>query len=312
MDGNLIAKIAEPCPIGDSYSVAYPEVEFFTCIGSDIEERTIIIPTEDTVIDVFYDCEGLMGAAAVGEAVTELEGGASYLIYNAKDETSRSGFLSVGAVGDGITTTNGIADAGPAFIWHLEGDDNKFTVKNSYGVYIPRLLRGSLVRGSDTPEQFIFTLNSDGKTWEVKGTSNNYYWNGNADNTFTGGDGGHPFIIYTYMPHPYFAVSYKCVDEEGNELATGMRYVKGGNIYSMLTPIFDGYTLTESNADYDELARVSKNIDITLTYTKNDTGITEVKGENGNVKAIYDLQGRKVTAPTNGIYIKDGNKIFVK
>ena len=80
----------------------------------------------------------------------------------------------------------------------------------------------------------------------------------------------------------------------------------------MLTPIFDGYTLTESNADYDELARVSKNIDITLTYTKNDTGITEVKGENGNVKAIYDLQGRKVTAPTNGIYIKDGNKIFVK
>lgn len=312
MDGNLITTTDVPCSIGDSYSVEYPDVEFYTCIGSDTEERTIIIPTEDTVIDVFYDCEGLMGAAAVGEAVTELEGGASYLIYNAKDETSRSGFLSVGAVGDGITTTNGIADAGPAFIWHLEGDDNKFTVKNSYGVYIPRMLRGSLVRGSDTPETFIFTLNSDGKTWEVKGTSNNYYWNGNADNTFTGWDGGHPFIIYTYKPHPYFAVSYKCVDEEGNELATGMRYVKGGNIYSMLTPIFDGYTLTESNADYDELARVSKNIDITLTYTKNDTGITEVKGENGNVKAIYDLQGRKVTAPTNGIYIKDGNKIFVK
>ena len=312
MDGNLITTTDVPCSIGDSYSVEYPDVEFYTCIGSDTEERTIIIPTEDTVIDVFYDCEGLMGAAAVGEAVTELEGGASYLIYNAKDETSRSGFLSVGAVGDGITTTNGIADAGPAFIWHLEGDDNKFTVKNSYGVYIPRLLRGSLVRGSDTPETFIFTLNSDGKTWEVKGTSNNYYWNGNADNTFTGWDGGHPFIIYTYKPHPYFAVSYKCVDEEGNELATGMRYVKGGNIYSMLTPIFDGYTLTESNADYDELARVSKNIDITLTYTKNDTGITEVKGENGNAKAIYDLQGRKVTAPTNGIYIKDGNKIFVK
>ena len=312
MDGNLITTTDVPCSIGDSYSVEYPDVEFYTCIGSDTEERTIIIPTEDTVIDVFYDCEGLMGAAAVGEAVTELEGGASYLIYNAKDETSRSGFLSVGAVGDGITTTNGIADAGPAFIWHLEGDDNKFTVKNSYGVYIPRLLRGSLVRGSDTPETFIFTLNSDGKTWEVKGTSNNYYWNGNADNTFTGWDGGHPFIIYTYKPHPYFAVSYKCVDEEGNELATGMRYVKGGNIYSMLTPIFDGYTLTESNADYDELARVSKNIDITLTYTKNDTGITEVKGENGKVKTIYDLQGRKVESPSRGIYIVNGKKVFVK
>ena len=311
-DGNLIAEVAEPCPIGESYSVAYPEVEFFTCIGSDIEEHTIITPDNDVVIEVIYDCEGIMGASAIGEAVTELEAGASYLIYNAKDETSRSGFLSVGAVGEGITTTNGIADAGPAFIWHLEGDENKFTVKNSYGVYIPRLSRGSLVRGSDTPETFIFTLNSDGKTWEVKGTSNNYYWNGNADNTFTGWDGGHPFIIYTYMPHPYFAVSYKCVDDEGNELATGMRYVKGGNIYSMLTPIFEGYTLTESNADYDELARVSKNIDITLTYTKNDTGITEVKGENGNVRTVYDLQGRKVESPSRGIYIVNGKKVFVK
>ncbi|MBR2181199.1 MAG: S-layer homology domain-containing protein, partial [Oscillospiraceae bacterium] len=155
----------EPCPIGESYSVTYPDVEFFSCIGSDIEERTIITPENDVVIEVMYDCEGIMGASAIGESVTELEAGASYLIYNAKDETSRSGFLSVGAVGEGITTTNGIADAGPAFIWHFEGDENKFTVRNSYGVYIPQLSRGSLVRGSDTPEQFIFTLNSDGKTW---------------------------------------------------------------------------------------------------------------------------------------------------
>ena len=311
-DGNLIAEVAEPCPIGESYSVTYPDVEFFSCIGSDIEERTIITPENDVVIEVMYDCEGIMGASAIGESVTELEAGASYLIYNAKDEASRSGFLSVGAVGEGITTTNGIADAGPAFIWHFEGDENKFTVRNSYGVYIPQLSRGSLVRGSDTPEQFIFTLNSDGKTWSVKGTSNNYYWNGNADNTFTGWDGGHPFIIYTYKPHPYFAVSYKCIDEKGNELAAGMRYVKGGNIYSMLTPIFDGYTLTESNADYDELARVGKNIDITLTYTKNDTGITEVRGENGDIKTVYDLQGRKVESPSRGIYIVNGKKVFVK
>ena len=42
------------------------------------------------------------------------------------------------------------------------------------------------------------------------------------------------------------------------------------------------------------------------------TGIDEVKGENGNLKAIYDLTGRKVEVPTKGIYIIDGKKVFVK
>ena len=312
MDGNLITTIDVPCSIGDSYSVEYPNVEFFTCIGSNTEEGTAITPEEDTAIDVFYDCEGIMGAAAVGEAVTELEGGASYLIYNAKDETSRSGFLSVSAIGDGITTTNGISEANPSFVWNFEGDGNRFTVMNNYGIYIPQLLRGSLVTGSDTPEEFIFTFDESTATWSVQGTSNNYYWNGNADNTFTGWDGGHPFIISSYKPHPYFTVSYKCVDGEGNELASGTRYIKGGEQFTMLTPIFEGYSFKESDADYDELARVSKNIEITLTYTNGETGVIEVKEQRAKSKAIYDLQGRKVDNPTKGIYIINGKKILIK
>lgn len=48
------------------------------------------------------------------------------------------------------------------------------------------------------------------------------------------------------------------------------------------------------------------------TIVNDGTGIDEVKGENGNVKAIYDLTGRKVEVPTNGIYIIDGKKVFVK
>jgi hypothetical protein len=43
-----------------------------------------------------------------------------------------------------------------------------------------------------------------------------------------------------------------------------------------------------------------------------ETGITEVKGESGNVKGIYDLQGREVTTPSNGIYIVNGNKVLFK
>ena len=34
--------------------------------------------------------------------------------------------------------------------------------------------------------------------------------------------------------------------------------------------------------------------------------------ENGNVKGIYDFQGRKVDTPSKGLYIIDGKKVLVK
>jgi hypothetical protein len=43
-----------------------------------------------------------------------------------------------------------------------------------------------------------------------------------------------------------------------------------------------------------------------------ETGITEVKTEDGKVKGTYDLAGRQVEAPTAGIYIVNGNKVLVK
>lgn len=43
------------------------------------------------------------------------------------------------------------------------------------------------------------------------------------------------------------------------------------------------------------------------------TGVDGVKGESGEVKAIYDLQGRKLTEITEpGMYIVDGKKVYVK
>ena len=43
-----------------------------------------------------------------------------------------------------------------------------------------------------------------------------------------------------------------------------------------------------------------------------ETGIEEVKNENGNANTIYDLQGRKVENPTKGIYVINGDKVLVK
>ena len=38
----------------------------------------------------------------------------------------------------------------------------------------------------------------------------------------------------------------------------------------------------------------------------------DVKAENGKVKTVYDLQGRKVNSPSNGLYIVNGKKAYIK
>ena len=48
-------------------------------------------------------------------------------------------------------------------------------------------------------------------------------------------------------------------------------------------------------------------------FDRGTTGINELKGENGEVKTIYDLTGRKIEAiSAPGIYIVNGKKTFVK
>ena len=42
------------------------------------------------------------------------------------------------------------------------------------------------------------------------------------------------------------------------------------------------------------------------------TDIKDVKCENGIVKGVYDLHGRKIEKPINGIYIINGKKVFIK
>ena len=64
---------------------------------------------------------------------------------------------------------------------------------------------------------------------------------------------------------------------------------------------------------YGQVGRTIYVTSLTITKTGEETAIEEVKGENGEVKTIYDLTGRKVEAITApGIYIVNGKKTLVK
>lgn len=65
---------------------------------------------------------------------------------------------------------------------------------------------------------------------------------------------------------------------------------------------------------YGEVGRTIYVTSLTITKTGGEeTGISEVKGENGEVKTIYDLTGRRIDAITApGIYIVNGKKTLVK
>ena len=65
---------------------------------------------------------------------------------------------------------------------------------------------------------------------------------------------------------------------------------------------------------YGQVGRTIYVTSLTITKTGGEeTGINEVNGENDEVKAIYDLTGRRINEIAGpGIYIVGGKKVFVK
>ena len=74
----------------------------------------------------------------------------------------------------------------------------------------------------------------------------------------------------------------------------------------------NGYVKCDANKAYLRIEEGAKSSSFSFRY-EGTTGVEEVKGENGKVKAVYDLQGRKLTEITKpGFYIVDGEKVWVK
>ena len=75
----------------------------------------------------------------------------------------------------------------------------------------------------------------------------------------------------------------------------------------------DGVWLNNANKAYLPASVASGAASYSFRFGEGTTGINEVKGENGNVKAIFDLTGRRVENISEpGIYIVGGKKVLVK
>ena len=89
-----------------------------------------------------------------------------------------------------------------------------------------------------------------------------------------------------------------------------------GDTAPMFYPFEDGTTLSGGKA-YLQIPTawlpVTAQKSLNIRFDDGETtDIDELKGENGEVKTIYDLQGRVVENPTSGIYIINGKKVIIK
>ena len=120
--------------------------------------------------------------------------------------------------------------------------------------------------------------------------------------------------IDTYIAGPAYVLGYINVAEEGEEERNEVGlYMAALNADATGAATGETHFKNNANKAYLVVPGASEVASYSFRFGEGTTGISEVKGESGNVKGIYDLTGRRVeniSAP--GIYIVNGKKVLVK
>lgn len=314
--GAILFSEEKNCPVGENFTVSLPELDYCTFVSSDHEDGSSFAPEADAVILATYEHDAYNGVKELGQAVSNLESGKSYLIYDNSDADNggRRGFRSATSSKQ-INRVAKAEGATPASTWTLEASGSGFKVKNTaWNAYVPLLsTQNTPVTLTDNGGVFTFSKNPDG-SWQIKG-SNNVCWDGVANGNLVGWNApGHPYVVYEYVADLYFNVKIQVVDMEDNVLAPETNeLVKAGSTYTLTVPAVKDYILKEIQGGGTDLAAVGKNLTVKIIMTVDpSTGITGVESEKATGK-IYDLSGRRLNGISGrGVYIIDGQKVMVK
>lgn len=311
--GALISTSETSCPVGEAYTAVYPEHPYYTYADTDLEGASTFTPEADLTITATYTTDAFNGVRTLAGAVSALESGKSYVIYDTSPAaTERIGYRNVDPSTHQVMQATNAEDATPYFTWLFEKSGQGFKVKNEYtGLYIPQLTQSGKIILSKNGDTFRFTLNADGETWKVQG-SNNQWWDGLAG-SFTGWHTyGHPYKFYEYYVQPYFTVTVNSLDTDGASLGSTTALIKAGDNHVLTVPALDGYTV-ERIENADQLQGVASHVTVSVVYKKNVPDGIDTIGQETRPNSIYDLSGRRVSRINGrGVYIIDGQKVYVK
>ena len=312
--GALIETNENKVNVGESLTVSFGEIPYYTYESATSENGSTLTPDRDTVVTATYSTTAYSGVKAVGQPVSELVAGRSYLIYDNSpaEGGARRGFRKVNTTDLTVNRSFKAEDADPTHTWTLEASASRFKIKNEYtGKYVPAISETSKpVTMAATGGNYALTRNADG-SWKIQGT-NGICWDGVANGNLVGWNApGHPYLIYEYTVQPYFTVEIECVDQTtGKVLSSTTSLVKAGTDFTLETEAIADYDLKEIQGN-EQLTSVGDNIKVTILYVA--TGIRGIEAGGNARNAIHDLSGRRLTRIAKpGLYIVNGRKVLVK
>ncbi|MCM1029515.1 MAG: beta-N-acetylhexosaminidase [Pseudoflavonifractor sp.] len=306
-DGTPLASITVEAPADEPYTVAYPARPAMTLVKGSQTEGSKLSLSADLAISATYSTEAHLGVMELGQAVTEIKPGHSYLIHD--DHADRNAYrVASGSIVGGKRAL----PLGPEAIWQFKPVEGGYALFNeSAGKYIGQLVRGASCPLSDAPVANSFSFASD--HWNIKQGS--LAWDGGPDFTLHGWSGdGHPYSIYEFVAAPYFLVATEAFDEQGNSLGSTKAYGAAGENFIFVAPAYEGFFL-KSIEGHHGLDCLLKDHAVKLVYSTDPTTGIEAVTPDGAARpaGIYDLHGRRLRAiSAPGLYIIDGVKTLVK